>query len=433
MSSKKPSSNDNNDHNNSHDNGHNDHCHDSLGANGAKIAQHSPLPTTKPVTSKDNHDFHYQSSYIDGDEDSYDHDEHLAETTPPRDTKGYQRTLLFSFIIITGYMFIEAIGGWLTGSLALLSDAGHMLSDAIALGATLIAFKIGEKAATHQKTFGYKRFEILIASVNGATLVIIALMIFYEAIKRFNSPTEIATQGMLIIATVGMVVNIVVAWLMHRGSHAESIDTDDHSHSADAAKISSSNIQTADNKKTQPKKPVNLNMQSAYLHVLSDLMGSVAAIIAALLMMGFGWLWADAVASVIVAVLIIISGYRVVRDSVHILMEGTPTGISLVNVEQQLVAHPQVKQVHDLHVWSITSGLNALSCHVVVDGEMSIREASLLITELERRLQDLGISHATIQVESLSLSQTQMHSDALVCDISERPISDTGGHHGHSH
>ena len=301
-----------------------------------------------------------ESNYTHDNQATHDHDEHLEQTTAPRDTKGYQRTLLFSFIIITGYMFIEAIGGWLTGSLALLSDAGHMLSDAIALGATLMAFKIGEKAATHQKTFGYKRFEILVATVNGATLVIIALMIFYEAIKRFNSPPEIATQGMLIVATIGMLVNILVAWLMHRGSRGE--DAHGHSH-AGSHKDSNEDTQG----KNAGKKPVNLNMQSAYLHVLSDLMGSVAAIIAALLMMSFGWVWADAAASVIVAILILFSGYRVVRDSVHILMEGTPEGISLVDVEKKLLTHPQVQEVHDLHVWSITSGLNALSCHVVVD------------------------------------------------------------------
>ncbi|WP_201586386.1 cation diffusion facilitator family transporter [Psychrobacter jeotgali] len=356
-----------------------------------------------------NHDYTYD------DEDDHDHDEHLEQTTPPRDTKGYQRTLFISFLIITGYMFVEAIGGWLTGSLALLSDAGHMLSDAIALGATLMAFKIGEKAATHQKTFGYKRFEILVASVNGVTLVVIALMIFYEAIKRFNSPPEIATQGMLIVATIGMLVNILVAWLMHRSSNS----SDSHEHSHD--------------EKSDSKEPANLNMQSAYLHVLSDLMGSVAAIIAALLMMSFGWVWADAAASVIVAVLILFSGYRVVRDSVHILMEGTPTGISLVNIEQNLVAHPQVEQVHDLHVWSITSGLNALSCHVVVDGDMRITEASLLIADLEQRLLDLNIHHATIQVESLSHPQTDTHSDALVCNISEAPADDSGAHIGHNH
>ncbi|MGM8884769.1 cation diffusion facilitator family transporter [Psychrobacter sp. 1U2] len=377
-------------------------------------------PKHKPYTDNSaNRKAHNKAEhYLYNDEDQHDHDEHLEQTTAPRDTKGYQRTLLISFIIITGYMIIEAVGGLLTGSLALLSDAGHMLSDAVALGATLLAFKIGEKAATHQKTFGYKRFEILVAGVNGATLVIIALMIFWEAIKRFNSPPDIATQGMLIVATIGMLVNILVAWLMHRSKSGGSHAGHDHNSVAES--------------KSGTKKPTNLNMQSAYLHVLSDLMGSVAAIIAALLMIGFGWLWADALASVIVAVLILVSGYRVVRDSVHILMEGTPKGISLEAVEQRLLDHEQVERIHDLHIWSITSGLNALSCHVVVDGEMSITESSVLISELEQRLQDLGISHATIQVESLSHPPTMAHSDALVCDISERALSDTG-HIGHNH
>ncbi|WP_201550064.1 cation diffusion facilitator family transporter [Psychrobacter fjordensis] len=373
--------------------------------------------TIKDSKTSKPHELHQHA-----EQNSHDHDSHLEQSTSPQDTKGYQRTLLFSFVIITGYMFVEAIGGWLTGSLALLSDAGHMLSDAIALGATLMAFKIGERAATHQKTFGYKRFEILVATVNGATLIIIALMIFYEAIKRFNAPPEIATQGMLIIATIGMLVNILVAWLMHRGSQGD--EPHGHSHETDNPKITEG--------KSDNKAPVNLNMQSAYLHVLSDLMGSVAAIIAALLMMGFGWVWADAVASVIVAVLILFSGYRVVRDSVHILMEGTPTGILLITVEQTLIAHPQVQKVHDLHVWSITSGLNALSCHVVVDGEMNIHESSLLIANLEQRLLTLGIHHATIQVESSSHPQTKSHSYALVCNISEQ-ATDNNSHIGHNH
>ncbi|WP_298971353.1 cation diffusion facilitator family transporter [uncultured Psychrobacter sp.] len=376
---------------------------------------------------QDHHDHSQHSSHSHDEGHTYNEEQSSPLSPSPAsstnsatnsnsDTKGYQRTLLISFLIITGYMVIEAVGGLLTGSLALLSDAGHMLSDAVALGATLIAFKIGEKAATRQKTFGYKRFEILVAGVNGTTLVIIALMIFWEAIKRFNSPPDIATQGMLIIATIGMLINILVAWLMHRGSHSGDSG---HSH---GEKQNSSDA----------KEPVNLNMQSAYLHVLSDLMGSVAAIIAALLMIGFGWLWADALASVIVAVLILVSGYRVVRDSVHILMEGTPKDISLDAVKERLLDHKQVEQIHDLHIWSITSGLNALSCHVVVDGEMSITEASVLISELEQRLQDLDISHATIQVESLSHPQTMAHSDTLVCDISERAVSDSG-HIGHNH
>ena len=350
------------------------------------------------------------------------HDEYLEQTIAARDTKGYQRTLFISFVIITGYMFVEAIGGWLTGSLALLSDAGHMLSDSIALGATLMAFKIGEKAATHQKTYGYKRFEIVVASINGATLVIIALMIFYEAIKRLNSPPEIATQGMLIVATIGMLVNILVAWLMHRGSHAT--DAHSHNHNSNKGEVADNNSDT--------KAPANLNMQSAYLHVLSDLMGSVAAIIAALLMMSFGWIWADAAASVIVAILILFSGYRVVRDSLHILMEGTPAGISLLDIEQKVLAHPQVQTVHDLHVWSITSGLNALSCHVVVDGDMRIHQSSLLIASLEKSLLELGIHHATIQIESPLHAQINDHSNALVCDISEQAV-EGNNHIGHNH
>ena len=389
----------------------------------------------KPSQSKPHDHDHHASEHGHDDHghsphDAYNHDDHSAPHTTSKskaanDTKGYQRTLLFSFVIITGYMLIEAIGGWLTGSLALLSDAGHMLSDAVALGATLMAFKIGEKAATHQKTFGYKRFEILVAGVNGATLVIIALMIFYEAIKRFNSPPEIATQGMLIIATIGMLINILVAWLMHRGSHGNEGDKHGHDHGH-------AHSHSSDTKQTD-KKPANLNMQSAYLHVLSDLLGSVAAIIAALLMMGFGWQWADAAASVIVAVLILISGYRVVRDSVHILMEGTPKGIALEDIEQRMVAHAQVQKVHDLHIWSITSGLHALSCHVVVDGDMSISDASILIAELEQGLLDLGISHATIQVESAAHSHAGAHADTLICDISDRMPAGAGGHIGHNH
>ena len=222
---------------------------------------------------------------------------------------------------------------------------------------------------------------------------------------------------MLIIATIGMLVNILVAWLMHRGSRSGDSEKA-HSHGKKENAYDT-------------KEPVNLNMQSAYLHVLSDLLGSVAAIIAALLMIGFGWIWADAAASVIVAVLILFSGYRVVRDSVHILMEGTPEGISLVNIEQQLMAHTQVEQVHDLHIWSITSGLNALSCHVVVNGDMSINEANQLIIDLEKRLLALSIHHVTIQVESASHPQNQTHSDALVCDIADQAVDSS--HIGHSH
>nr|WP_227526178.1 cation diffusion facilitator family transporter [Psychrobacter sp. FDAARGOS_221] len=319
-----------------------------------------------------------------------------------------RRILLICFLLITFFMLVEAIGGLLTHSLALLSDAGHMLSDAAALGATLLAFKIGEKQANSKKTFGYKRFEILVAGANGATLILIAGMIIVEAFDRFSSPPEVASQGMLIIATIGLIINLIVAWLLHRGGN-------DHHHDDDPL---------SDEK--------NLNMHSAYLHVLGDLLGSVAAIIAALSMIWMGWWWADPVASVIVAILILISGYRVVKASAHILMEGAPEEISLAEVKQTIEGHDEIIAVHDLHIWSITSGLHALSCHVVVDGDMRILEASELIHDLEHSLELLGISHTTIQVESIEHPHNRI--EAIVCPIEETPANHSGHSHlGHHH
>lgn len=362
---------------------------------------------------------------------------HFHDEPEKRNLDKQRRMLFISFLIITGFMLVEALGGWLTNSLALLSDAGHMLSDAAALGATLLAFKIGEKAATTAKTFGYKRFEILVAGANGATLIIIAVMIFIEAIGRINAPPDVATKGMLIIATIGMLINLLVAWMLHRGgaahSHADHHHADhhhDHSdHSHNHVQKAKKDEVTSQSHVTPPDSK-NLNMHSAYLHVLGDLLGSVAAIIAALTMMWFGWWWADPVASVIVAGLILVSGYRVVKQSAHILMEGTPSDISLDEVVTTLKAHQAVITVHDLHIWTITSGLHALSCHVGVDGDMSISEASNLIHELEGGLKALGISHATIQVESLHCPQS--HGDSLVCDMSEMGQPDSG-HLGHHH
>ncbi|WP_230657259.1 cation diffusion facilitator family transporter [Psychrobacter sp. I-STPA10] len=390
--------------------------------------------------SHHDNDNHHHSSHHHGNNNnsnSHNQDSHHNHKHIQHQDNNQQRILLISFAIITGFMLVEAVGGWLTGSLALLSDAGHMLSDAVALGATLLAFKIGEKTATKQKTFGYRRFEILVAGVNGATLVIISLMIIYEAFLRFWHPEPIASQEMLIIATIGMLVNILVAWLLHRSgaehshighSHANHshshIDDHTNNHSqqhvdkhAHSSADSHKNFNTPDPTSTTEK---NLNMQSAYLHVLGDLLGSVAAIIAAVAMIYFGWWWADPVASLIVSALILFSGYRVVRDSVHILMEGTPNNMSLATIEMQLRQHPQVQAVHDLHVWSITSGLHALSCHVMVNGAISIDESSQLIQELETSLQTLGINHSTIQIESQSHPQSLAHSSSLVCDITHK-------------
>lgn len=300
-----------------------------------------------------------------------------------------KKTLLISFIIITSYMIIEAIGGFMTNSLALLSDAGHMLSDAISLGIALMAFTLGEKAANYSKTFGYKRFEILAAVLNGITLVLIAIFIFYEAIQRFQHPPEVASTGMLIIASIGLLVNIVVAWIMMRGGDVEE----------------------------------NLNMRGAYLHVLSDMLGSIGAIVAALLMIFFGWGWADPLASVIVAALVLRSGYFVTKSGLHVLMEGTPENVDVDDIVQTLLNKKGIIGVHDLHLWSITSGLNALSCHAVVDGKMSIAESEKLLHEIEHELEHKNIHHMTIQLET----PDHLHDQSILCNVK----ADASGHHHH--
>lgn len=303
-----------------------------------------------------------------------------------------KKVLLISFLIITLYMIVEAIGGFLTNSLALLADAGHMLSDSISLAIALIAFKLGEKVASKSKTFGYKRFEILAAVLNGVTLIVIALFIFFEAVKRFANPPEVATTGMLIVSSIGLAVNILVAWIMMRGGDVEE----------------------------------NLNMKGAYLHVMSDMLGSIGAIAAALLMMFFGWGWADPLASVIVAALVLRSGYFVSKSGLHVLMEGVPQNVNINELIHTLRNAQGIISVHDLHVWSITSSLNAFSCHAVVNDQMTIAESEQLLRKIEHDLLHQNIHHVTIQLET----SAHQHDDSILCQV--KPES-SGVHHHHHH
>jgi cobalt-zinc-cadmium efflux system protein len=289
---------------------------------------------------------------------SHSHDHHHGH----HHHTGNKKALLWSFILIATFMVVEVIGGILTNSLALLSDAGHMLSDAAALGLSFFALKLGEKKVTQNKTFGYKRFEIIAAALNGLTLILISLYIFYEAINRFFEPQEVQSTGMLAISTIGLIVNLIAAWILMSGDKDE-----------------------------------NLNVRSAFLHVLGDLLGSVGAIVAALLIMFFGWSIADPIASVIVAFLIIISGWRVMKDAFHVLMEGTPTQIDVEKVKDALGQIPSVCEVHDLHLWTITSGYPVLSCHLVISGA---DEHDRVLHSAQSMLHDtFSIDHSTIQVE----------------------------------
>ncbi len=285
---------------------------------------------------------------------------------------GNKKALFSAFLLISLFMIVEVIGGLVTNSLALLSDAGHMLSDAVALGLSFFAIKLGEKKASQSKTFGYRRFEIIAASLNGLTLMAISLYIFYEASQRFLNPPEVQSTGMLIISVIGLLVNIAAAWILMSGDKDE-----------------------------------NLNVRSAFLHVIGDMLGSVGAITAALLMIFFGWGIADPIASVIVAVLILISGWRVTKDSLHILMEGTPEQFDVEDVKTALLRIQHVNEVHDLHIWSITSGMPMLSCHIAIEPsgihDTVLQEAQKILHD------DFGIEHSTLQVENKQMGCPNPH------------------------
>lgn len=279
-----------------------------------------------------------------------------------RDARSLTR-LKIALGLTAAYMFAEAIGGWLVNSLALLADAGHMLTDVAALSLTLAAIWFAAKPATAKKTFGYYRLEILAAFVNGVALVLLSLFVIYEAYERWAEPPEIHGAALTAIAAGGLVINLICAWLLHG----------DHAH--------------------------DLNMRGAWLHVVGDALGSVTAILAGVLIVAFGWFWADAVCSVLISLIIIFSAWNLIRESVNVLLEGTPAHINLKAVEEAIRETENVSDVHDLHVWTITSGMDALSVHII--HEKSVSQAELL-KNVRRRLHDeFGIDHLTIQMETL--------------------------------
>lgn len=259
-------------------------------------------------------------------------------------------------------MIVEAVGGWLTNSLALIADAGHMLTDVAALGLSLAAIWFGSRPATAKKTFGYYRLEILAAFINGIALALLSIFVIYEAIVRWQSPPAIDGFQLTIIAAGGLLVNIIAAKLLHH----------DHKH--------------------------DLNMRGAWLHVMGDLLGSVTAIIAGILISTAGYLWADPLCSILISLIIIFGAWRLIMESVNVLLEGTPTHISLSAVETTILETEGVSGVHDLHVWTISSGIEALSAHISHND--SVVHSDLLVKVRERLHANFGIEHLTIQMET---------------------------------
>lgn len=278
-----------------------------------------------------------------------------------------KKALTISFVLIATYMLVEFVGGFLTNSLALISDAGHMLSDAVALGLSLSALVFGARAATPSKTYGYKRFEILAALLNGVVLILLSVYILKEAIERISEPPHVIGGGMMIISVIGLLINIVVAWILHsQGSTKE-----------------------------------NLNVRSAFMHVLGDLLGSVGAIIAAILIMLFGWNIADPIASMIVSVLVLYSGWNVLKESVNILMEAKPKDIDSTQIIDMLRSIDGVEDVHDLHIWMITSDFPAMTVHLRVQTDS---DRDVILEKAKSKIdKDFGIKHTTIQIEGREL------------------------------
>lgn len=279
------------------------------------------------------------------------------------------KRLKWALAISLTYFFAELIAGFLTNSLALLSDAGHMLSDIGALALSLFAFYMARRPATHQSTYGFHRFEILVALFNGLSLWLIVGIIFTAAYNRLSNPPVVESYGMMIVAVLGLFVNLAAAAILHGGHHR------------------------------------NLNLRGAFLHVVSDAIGSMGAILAGAIMLTTGWYLADPLISVFIGILILFSSWSLVKESLSVLMQAVPKGIRLDEVRETIEAVDGVSEVHDLHVWAVTSDIFTLSAHAVVENGGDFHE---VLNGIEDTLKArFNIEHTTIQLETESREEKE--------------------------
>ena len=280
-------------------------------------------------------------------------------------------------------MLVEFFGGLATGSLALVADAGHMLTDVAALALALFALWFAKRPADPRRTFGYLRAETLAALANGVTLLLISGYVMVEAYHRLNDPSPVAGGSMLVIATIGLFVNLGSAWIV-AGGHAD-----------------------------------DLNRRGVYLHMLADALGSVGAIGAGLLILLTGWTVADPVASVLIVLLILWGTWHLLIDSIHVLMQGTPARISLAEIEKSMREIPGVVDVHDLHVWTLGAGSDVMTGHAVLESATDPGRSQEILLSLRNLMHDrFAIEHSTIQLEF-----ADAQGDSVVC-------APNSGHHG---
>jgi cobalt-zinc-cadmium efflux system protein len=268
--------------------------------------------------------------------------------------------------LTAGFTVVEVVGGLATDSLALLADAAHMLSDNLAIGLALFAIWLAGRPSTPERSFGYQRAEILAALANGILLVALAIWIFVEAGRRLSDPPEVLAGWVAAVAVLGLAVNLAAALILHRGG-------------ADS-----------------------LNLQAALRHVLADALGSAGVLVSAIVIVTTGWRYADPIAGAVIGVLVLASSWSVLRDSVHILLEGAPKGVDARELGRRLAELPGVVEVHDLHVWTITSGFPALSAHVLVERGDDCHARRRELEDVLRR--EYGIEHTTLQVDHVAAS-----------------------------
>ena len=312
----------------------------------------------------------------------------MSSSLLPQDKNS--RRLLLAFLVTVIFMVAEVIGGLVSGSLALLADAGHMLTDAAALLVALLAVRFAKRKPNTRHTFGYLRLTTMAAFVNAAALLVIVVLIVWEAIARFFNPQPVMGTTMLVIAIAGLFANILAFWLLHQG-----------------------------------QEKANINVRAAALHVLGDLLGSIGAVAAALIIMYTGWTPVDPILSVLVSCLVLNNAWRLLRESFHELLEGTPEEIDINKLRRDLsLSIPEVRNVHHVHVWQI--GEQRLRTVHVQVGPPHAHDA-LLYRIQHHLLEKCRIGHATIQME-------YGQCEAPDCEMNEIPVTRAGhDHHGHSH
>ena len=330
------------------------------------------------------HSDHHGHDHAKGHDHSHDHDHDHSHV--PTVTKENERKILLSFFIIFTFMVVEAVGGVISGSLALLADAGHLLTDAIALGLAYVAFRLGRRVADSQRTFGYARFEVIAGLINALTLFGIVAWIVYEAIERFQEPQPVMAGSMFVVAIIGMLVNLFVLWYLTRG------DSD------------------------------HVNVKGAVLHVMGDLLGSVGAIVAAVVIWYTGWTPIDPILSVFVSLLILRSAWSLLKNTLHILLEGAPDNAGAEKISEHLrKTVPGIQSVHHVHVWSLTSGRVLATLQVQPMEGVDVRT---VMQQVDHELKtEFKIEHPTIGIDW----------DGVASCTLEEPSKGAVSHAGHSH